>query len=249
MSRPKRYIGCKVDNCDKKHKGKGYCVNHYYKFMTTGSAYTVKKERKCKLDGCDKKHEAKGYCKNHYMRFVTKYAIPKFFCTIDGCKGIYKAKGFCKKHYQKDFRKKNGYYLEKSWVRTYRGIKARCNGETQEYYKKGRKCLITKEELKILWFRDKAYLMKKPSIDRVKNDGHYKFKNCRYIESSLNAMLGNVGENSPRHKLTWKIVKEIRNKYIPYKVSFSMLGKEYNVSSSVISNIIANKAWVCKHRS
>lgn len=76
------------------------------------------------------------------------------------------------------------------WRETYYKIKYRCNNKTYFGYKyyggKGIKCLITIEELKLLWYRDKAYLMKKPSIDRIDSAKNYEFNNCRYIELSEN---------------------------------------------------------------
>ncbi len=75
------------------------------------------------------------------------------------------------------------------WVQRYHGIKARCTDPNNKYCKKGIKCLITKEELKILWFRDKAWLLERPSIDRIDNNGNYTLENCRFIE---------VGENAAR---------------------------------------------------
>jgi len=76
------------------------------------------------------------------------------------------------------------------WKTTFNSIKQRCNNPNIDCYKnyggRGIKCLITPEELKILWFRDKAYEMKKASIDRKENDGNYEFGNCRYIEKSEN---------------------------------------------------------------
>lgn len=81
------------------------------------------------------------------------------------------------------------------WKKTLRNIKYRCNVLTCEFYHRyggrGIKCLITAEELKELWFRDKAYLMKKPSIDREDNDGNYTFDNCQYIEWRENAEKAN----------------------------------------------------------
>lgn len=72
------------------------------------------------------------------------------------------------------------------WKRYFIGIKQRCNNSTNTAYKyyggRGIKCLITEEELKELWFRDKAYNLKRPSIDRENNSGHYEFSNCRFIE-------------------------------------------------------------------
>jgi hypothetical protein len=76
------------------------------------------------------------------------------------------------------------------WIYTLKDINQRCNNNSRPYYKyyggRGIQCLITAEELKELWFRDKAYEMKKPSIDRIDNDGNYEFNNCRYIEQGEN---------------------------------------------------------------
>ena len=55
------------------------------------------------------------------------------------------------------------------WIKTYNNIIGRCNYKKSRYYKKRIKCLITKNELKILWFRDKAYTMKRPSITEASN--------------------------------------------------------------------------------
>lgn len=74
--------------------------------------------------------------------------------------------------------------------KTYKIIFNRCNNKNYNefiyYGGRGIKCLINVEELKILWFRDKAYDMDRPSIDRIDNDGNYTFENCRFIELSEN---------------------------------------------------------------
>ena len=77
------------------------------------------------------------------------------------------------------------------WKRTLESIKQRCdNPNNNKYYRyggRGIRCLITEDELKTLWFRDKAYFMEKPSIDREENDGNYEFDNCQYMELSENS--------------------------------------------------------------
>jgi len=77
------------------------------------------------------------------------------------------------------------------WKKTYYYIKTRCDNKKATQYKnyggRGIKCLITVQELKMLYFRDKAFAMKKPSIDRINNDGNYCLENCRYVEQSKNS--------------------------------------------------------------
>lgn len=76
------------------------------------------------------------------------------------------------------------------WVNTRRSIWNRTHYSYYPGYKnyggKGIKCLISSDELKTIWFRDKAFRMKSPSIDRIDNNGHYEFKNLRYRERSEN---------------------------------------------------------------
>lgn len=70
------------------------------------------------------------------------------------------------------------------WYRSYRAAKNRCNPNSKygAYHALGIKFLMTIQDFKFLWFRDKAYLMKKPSIDRIRSKENYELKNCRYIE-------------------------------------------------------------------
>jgi len=76
------------------------------------------------------------------------------------------------------------------WKEIFYSINQRCNNSKSKAYKwyggRGIKCLITKKDIKNLWFRDKAYKMKKPSINRKDNGGNYIFSNCEFIELSLN---------------------------------------------------------------
>ena len=69
------------------------------------------------------------------------------------------------------------------WVQHLYYARFRCN-KAPSY--KNRKCFLTHNQIKKLWFRDKAYLLKQPSLDRTKPNGNYHYKQCRFIEKNEN---------------------------------------------------------------
>lgn len=75
------------------------------------------------------------------------------------------------------------------WRKTYDSAKLRCRPD-KAYGLKGIKFLMSVEDFKHLWIRDKADLMERPSIDRIDNLGNYIVRNCRYIE-----LKDNTGRN------------------------------------------------------
>jgi hypothetical protein len=95
--------------------------------------------------------------------------------------------------YQKLYHNKNNeqilkrcsdYYDKFPWIKTFLDIKQRCTNPNNPKYEtyKYRLGDITKEDLKELWFRDKAFEMEQPSIDRIDNDLPYTKSNCQYLE-------------------------------------------------------------------
>lgn len=76
------------------------------------------------------------------------------------------------------------------WRVYYANARARCLNPKHDSFKYygGRGILfrLTVQEVKELWFRDRAYALTWPSIDRINFDGDYVFSNCRFIEKSLN---------------------------------------------------------------
>lgn len=102
------------------------------------------------------------------------------------------------------------------WDQKWRSINDRI-GKKNKKYKCYRniKNLITPQEIKVLWFRDKANLMKRPSLDRKNSKKNYTFKNCRFVEFNDNCATAvhNSVERRKNARRQWKDPK-IRLKMI-----------------------------------
>lgn len=86
--------------------------------------------------------------------------------------------------------KLQGILKRQPWTVSYVNIGQRCHNENHPKYKfygaRGIRRDISSAELKRMWIRDRAFLMKSPSVDRVDANKNYTFGNCRYIEFSDN---------------------------------------------------------------
>lgn len=101
------------------------------------------------------------------------------------------------------------YYRNHPWAKHMARMRERCNCHPNYNGKKYiRKVYITMKELKDIWFRDKAYLLKRPSIDRIDNDGNYTVENCRFIEHRENCRLGGYLTYKKRATNLKGIIKE-----------------------------------------
>lgn len=91
------------------------------------------------------------------------------------------------------------YYAKYPWKKFYKYVSWRCKYDP-DYIKKGIRCLITPEEIKILWFKYSAIELKRPSINRIDNDWHYTIGNCEFIELSENIALGNKSRKAAKKR-------------------------------------------------
>lgn len=76
------------------------------------------------------------------------------------------------------------------WTDSFYAAKARCNNRKNPNYPRyggaGIEFRLTMEQMRMLWHRDNAASMKRPSIDRIMSGGHYEVSNCRFLELSDN---------------------------------------------------------------
>ncbi len=92
------------------------------------------------------------------------------------------------------------YYKEKPYAKKLCCIRSRCNYVNGWYYINGIKNFLNHKDIEYLWFRDKAYELKQPSIDRIDARGHYTLENCRFIELKKNTR-GKGRNNLKRRKI------------------------------------------------
>jgi len=76
---------------------------------------------------------------------------------------------------------------KKPWLKYLGYAQHRCRKPNGKYYRIGIKMLLTKADIKHLWFRDKAMIIKRPALDRKDGKKDYTFENCRFIEFSENS--------------------------------------------------------------
>ena len=97
-----------------------------------------------------------------------------------------------KKKYMVMYRKEHKeqakeWMLQHPWCSHYYHAKRRCLNPNHSAYKyyggRGIKFLCSVDDFKKVWFRDKAYLLGNPTIDRIDNNGNYELDNIRFIES------------------------------------------------------------------
>lgn len=80
-------------------------------------------------------------------------------------------------------------------------IKHRCkNINDNNYGGRGIKCLLSLEDLKVIWLRDEAKNINQASVDRIDNDGNYSLDNCRFISRSQNSRR----KKHSNYKLHWR---------------------------------------------
>lgn len=139
---------------------------------------------------------------------------------------------------------KNDYLRAKEnypWMLHAYSCKYRCTNPNRKSYSnyggKGIKFLLTNEEVKFLWFRDKAYEMKQPSLDRINSKNNYIFDNCQFIEHNINC-----SKDGKKPILQY----DLNGNFIREWESITQAAKYYNVNTGNIGHVLSNKCKSCR---
>ena len=130
-------------------------------------------------------------------------------------------------------------------MQSFRAIQWRCNNSNASDYKyyggKGIKNFLTKKDIEYLWFRDKAYLMNKPTIDREKSNEDYTLENCRFIEQSENSVRMNLEYNAKAI-----LQFDLKGNFIREFISIAEASRFMNTSYSNINGVLKNRQKTAK---
>jgi len=64
---------CKIEECNRPARAKGYCGIHYKKWRK--GEYGKTRYKICKAEGCAQRRHLKAYCEEHYKSEYLKKAV------------------------------------------------------------------------------------------------------------------------------------------------------------------------------
>jgi len=142
-------------------------------------------------------------------------------------------------NYVKDYNKI--YFKKYPYLKALYNAKNRCNNINNPKYNsyggRGIKFLLSNANGKELWDRDKAYLMKRPSLDRISNDGNYCLENCHFIEWNDHNI------KSGKEKRTSILQFDKQRGFIKEWESITEASKVLKISEGDISKCINKKGY------
>ena|SRR3972149_5655023 len=149
----------------------------------------------------------------------------------------------CKQYLENKANFKHGMEGTKIYVK-WKNMKKRClNSENKDYSDYGgRGIIICNEWLEFIPFRDWALnngYADNLEIDRINTNGNYEPNNCRFITHKEN--IRNRRNNAIKNK---EVADEIIGLGKTEKYTRKELAEKFNVSISIINQIINNKIWM-----
>ena len=97
------------------------------------------------------------------------------------------------------------------WNKAYYNMRNRCENKKDKkfayYGSRNFKCKVKPKQLRALYFRDKAWLLKTPSVDRIDPDKGYSEDNIRWIEWEENRRIRLW--SYPKRDSEFQIIKKV----------------------------------------
>lgn len=212
---------CKVEGCENKHTGLGYCVKHYKKFKKYGDPlFFINKtdhEKYCKVDGCNNQYKTKGYCSHHY--------------------------GIFRHHGTVDVRTRELHGMTKTYIyQCWAKMRQRCYNKNLKSYKNygGRGITVCERwnNSFLAFLEDMGY---KPTdnheLDRIDNNGNYEPSNCRWVTHTEN------NRNKRNTVLTEEKVLIIRKLYPLGSYRYEDIARIVKVNKSTVAGVLNNRSW------
>jgi hypothetical protein len=211
------------------------CVDVIQKIYNKTKGIGLIKENKLKLlnkglkecKGCNKIKPIKEFRKGK------QFGNLNYYCKV--CEDFYN-KLYRINNKEKVAINRKNWLIKNPWMASYSGAKDRCcnknNARFKDYGLRGIKFLMTPEDFKSIWFRDKAYLMKRPSIDRIDNNGNYILSNCQFIE---------LNKNSAKDKFKSIIQFDLDGNFIKEWKSLGEVSKYLSMPISTLSKCVIYK--------
>jgi hypothetical protein len=107
QAKPKEFVICSENDCDKPHKANGYCNMHYQRYFQGIGLNSKETQRFCKHPGCENPHNRHGYCDFHANRLYRGIPLdaPRKghygICQVPDCEDGAGSSGLCKFHLQR----------------------------------------------------------------------------------------------------------------------------------------------------
>ena len=190
---------------------------------------------------CNKCKKEKALVEFYFRKDQNKYRNECKECCLDN------NSAYCKRNKIRIKKKQEIYRDNKKkahpYIGSYKSAQNRCNSKKNKDYHRysgrGIKFLMTLDDFKYIWFRDKAYNMEQPEIDREDNDGHYESNNCRFIEKELNNKKRHKdspqGKNILQYDLDGNFIKEFKSVVEASNIT--------NINFTSISNCACNRKY------
>ena len=242
----KFYIGSSVDLRTRLREHKRQLKNNTHANKYLQNAYNKDSINKFKF-------EILMYCSEKDLLFYEQRFLNACFDNQKQCYNICKIvvepqrnKKFSKERIETSTKKnkniKLSYDIAKEIRREYI-IEEKTSRELGKKYGVGYKLILQIVNNKI-WI-DETYipLTKKQSIEKRNKKLRNNKKRATYKHKKQRIKGARAGQTSSLSKLTWKIVKEIREKVNNENKTYKELSKEYQISQSQIGKIIKNERW------